>query len=1039
MRTRLEYAWRSCVTLAVLAALPAVADAQVKIESATFGGLRARAIGPSTMSGRIAAMDAVPEYPLTIYIGSASGGVWRSRDGGLRFEPVFDDHTMSIGAVKIDPSNHDVVWVGTGETWVRNSVSVGNGVFKSTDGGDSWEFMGLEDSERIARIAVDPLNGDRVFVCATGHLWDANQERGVFRTKDGGETWEKVLYMNEDTGCSDLSMDPHAPNILYAGMWEFRRWPYFFNSGGPNSGLYRSVDGGDTWRELTVGLPEGDKGRIAVAVSPPRPTRVYALVEAEETALYRSDDMGATWEEVNSSMNVTSRPFYFAYIVPDPVNPDRIYKPGFLLTVSDDGGESFTSPFSAGGFDVGSVHSDHHAMWVNPLNSEELILGTDGGIYFSYDHGGAWRHAKGLPVSQFYEISYDMEFPYNVYGGLQDNGTWVGPSRKSGGIMPSDWTLLNGGDGFHVFVDPSDPDFIYVEYQGGNLSRLQKSTGETKDIRPYPESEDTKLRFNWNTPLHVSQSNPGTLYMGAQFLYRTRDRGDSWERLSDDLTTNDPEKQKQEESGGLTTDNTSAENHTTIYTISESPVNPTVIWVGTDDGNLQVTRDDGANWRNVVRNVHGLPRHTWVSHVEASRHDGATAYVTFDGHRSGDMTTYLYRTRDYGETWESLVTEDIEGYTFVVKEDLERPDILFLGTEFGLYITLDGGGSWARYAADFPKVAVHDLAIHPRENDLIAGTHGRGIYILDDITPLRGLTPEVLEAELAILPTRASVQMIGGGQGPWFPGADEYVGRNPAEAASIVYYQARRHIFGDMKLEVFDAEGELITEIPAGKVRGINRVDWPMRMPAPKVPAASALVPVFEGPRVPEGTYTYKIVKGRNSYEGEVSLVPDPRSPHSPEDRQLQQRTALQIYDMLERLTYVVEAVVDLRDQARQHADSVGGGTARRLNDYADELEDFRVSVVSTGEPGLFSTDEQLREKLGALFGAVNGYAGRPTDSELARMENLGAELDGAEARFGDLTGEERLSDLNSRLEREGMETLQFMTPEEWEEERSGS
>ncbi len=403
------------------------------------------------------------------------------------------------------------------------------------------------------------------------------------------------------------------------------------------------------------------------------------------------------------------------------------------------------------------------------------------------------------------------------------------------------------------------------------------------------------------------------------------------------------------------------------------------------------------------------------------------------------MTTYLYRTRDYGETWESLVNEDIEGYTFVVKEDLERPDILFLGTEFGLYITLDGGQMWARYATGFPKVAVHDLAIHPRENDLIAGTHGRGIYILDDITPLRGLTPEVLEAELAILPTRASVQMIGGGMGAWFPGADEYVGRNPSEAASIVYYQAKRHIFGDMKLEVFDAEGQLITEVPAGKVRGINRVDWPMRMPAPKVPAASALVPTFEGPRVPEGTYTYKIVKGRNSYEGEVSLIPDPRSPHSAEDRQLQQRTALEIYDMLERLTYVVEAVVDLRDQARERADSVGGGTAGRLNDYADDLEEFRASVVSTGEEGLFSSEEQLREKLGGLYGAVNGYAGRPTDSELGRMENLGAELGEAEAQFAELTGEDKLSDLNSRLEREGMELLELKTLEAWEEERSGS
>ncbi|UCC72535.1 MAG: glycosyl hydrolase [Gemmatimonadota bacterium] len=1038
MSTRLEYVWRGCVLLAALLALPAVASAQAKIESAAFGGLRARPIGPATMSGRIAAMDAVSEYPLTIYVGSASGGVWKSDDGGLRFEPIFDDYTMSIGAIRIDPSNPEVVWVGTGETWVRNSVSVGDGVYKTTDGGDTWQHLGLEDSERIARIEIDPLDGDRVYVCATGHLWDANAERGVFRTTDGGATWEKVLYIDEDTGCSDLSMDPHAPNILYAGMWEFRRWPYFFNSGGPGSGLYRSVDGGDTWEELTVGLPEGDKGRIAVAVSPPRPTRVYAVVEAEETALYRSDDMGATWEEMNSSMNVTGRPFYFAYVVPDPVDPDRVFKPGLLLTVSSDGGKSFSSPFSSGGFDMGSVHSDHHAMWIDPNNNKDLILGTDGGVYFSYDGGIAWRHSRGLPVSQFYEISYDMEFPYNVYGGLQDNGTWVGPSRKSGGIMPADWDLLFSGDGFHVFVDPADPDFVYLEYQGGNLSRLQKSTGETKEIRPYPEEGETKLRFNWNTPIHVSQANPGTLYLGAQYLYRTRARGDSWARISPDLTTNDPQKQRQAESGGLTTDNTTAENHTTIYTISESPLNAEVIWVGTDDGNLQVTRDDGANWRNVVRNVPGLPRHTWVSHVEASRHDAATAYVTFDGHRAGDMTTYLYRTRDYGATWESLVSEDIEGFAFVVKEDLENRQLLFLGTEFGLYISVDGGQSWARYASDFPRVAVHDLAIQPRENDLIIGTHGRGIYILDDITPLRGLTPDVLEADLTILPSRPAVQLIGGGEGAWFPGNDQYVGRNPPEAASVVYYQKRRHIFGDMKLEVYDAEGELITTIPAGKVRGINRVDWPMRLPPPPVPPASSLVPVFDGPRVLEGTYTYKLIKGSDTYEGQLSLVPDPRSPHSAEDRRLQQRAALRIHAMIERLSYVVDAVIDLRDEARARAEAVGGGTARRLNDYADELEQFRGDLVSS-EVAIFSTEGQLRENLGGLYGAVNGYAGRPSEYQLERMENLSVELDEAEVRFSELTSQGRLEPLNSRLEREEVEPLVLKTREEWEAERGSS
>jgi photosystem II stability/assembly factor-like uncharacterized protein len=1019
-------------------AFPVLASAQVEIESATFGGLRARPIGPAVMSGRIAAIDVVSQSPLTIYVGSASGGVWKSKDGGLQFEPVFDDHTMSIGAVRVDPSNPDIVWVGTGETWVRNSVSVGDGVYRSTNGGSSWEHLGLEDTERIARIEVNPMNGDVVYVCATGHLWNANEERGVFRTEDGGATWEKVLYIDENTGCSDLSMDPHAPNVLYAGMWEYRRWPYFFNSGGPGSGLYRSIDGGDTWQELTSGLPEGEKGRIAVAVSPPQPSRVYALVEAENTALYRSDDMGATWEELNTSMNIVSRPFYFAYIVPDPVDPDRIYKPGFLLTVSNDGGKSFTSPFSSSGFSGGDVHSDHHALWVHPANNEYLILGTDGGVYFSYDHGGSWRLSKALPVSQFYEVSYDMEIPYNVYGGLQDNGTWVGPSRGAGGIMARDWEVINGGDGFHVFVDPSDPDFVYVEYQGGNVSRLQRSTGETKDIKPYPEEGEEKLRFNWNAPLHVSATNLGTLYLGAQYLYRTRDRGDSWDRISPDLSTDDPDKQKQDESGGLTIDNTTAENHTTIVTISESPVDATVIWAGTDDGNLQITRDDGANWTNVIDNVRGLPEATWVSHVEASRHDEATAYVTFDGHRTGDMTAYVYRTRDYGQTWESLASDDIDGYTHVVKEDLENPDLLFLGTEFGLYMSLDGGQSWAHFTNDFPRVAVHDLAIHPREHDLIIGTHGRGIWILDDVTPLRALTPEVLEADVALLPTRPNVQYIGGGMS-WFSGNDEFVGRNPSTAAAIVYYQKRRHIFGDLKVEIYDSDGALIRTIPGGKLRGINRVDWPMRLPPPKVPPASSLIMAFQGPSVPEGTYTYKLIKGKDTYEGQIELVPDPRSPHSPEDRQLQQRTALEIYDMLERLTYVVETVDEVVEQARARAEDSSDGTADRLNDYADELEEYKATVVSVSEGGIFGGDEKLREHLGALYGAVNGYAGRPTDSELGRMEILGRQLVEAEQTFAELTAESELRKYNSRLEDEGLEPLKLKTREEWNAEREGS
>jgi photosystem II stability/assembly factor-like uncharacterized protein len=1010
--------------------VPGAARAQTKIESATFGGLRARPIGPATMSGRISAVDAVPENPLTVFVGSAGGGVWRSRNGGISFEPVFDRYTQSIGAIRVDPSNPKTVWVGTGETWVRNTVSVGTGVYRSLDGGDTWDLMGLEHSERIARIAVSPEDGNVVYVCALGPLWNTGEERGVYKTTDGGKTWTRALYVDDRTGCADISMDPQDPRILYAGMWQVRRWPWTFTSGGPGSGLYRSTDGGTTWTRLTNGLPDGELGRIGVAAAPSRPNVVYAVVEAKESGLYRSDDLGETWQKVNTSGNIQGRPFYFGQVVVDPTDFNRVYKPGTNLTVSTDGGKTFSNPFIANAMG-GGPHSDHHALWIDPRNPHALILGTDGGVYFSYDRGNTWRLSKAIPVSQFYVVSYDMDVPYNVYGGLQDNGTWMGPSRSPGGIEPGDWANLFGGDGFHAYVDTKDPDYVYVEYQGGNLNRYRKSTGETKGIRPYAAEGEPKLRFNWNTPLHVSATVPGTLYLGAQYLYRTRDRGDTWERISPDLTTNDPEKQKQAQSGGLTIDNSTAENHTTIYTISESPKDPRVIWAGTDDGNLQVTRDDGGTWTNVASRVPDLPHGTWVSHVEASRFDGATVYVTFDGHQLGDMATYAYRSRDYGATWQRLGAEGLEGYAHVIIEDLENQNLLFLGTEMGLFISIDGGATWARYETDFPKVAVRDLAIHPREQDLLIATHGRGIWILDDITPLRGLTVAALDSDLVILPTRPAVMTVGSGVQA-FPGNDEFVGQNPPEAASIVYYQRRRHVFGDMRVEILDANGDVLTTLGAGKLRGMNRVDWPMRLPMPKMPAATSLAPVFQGPLVEEGTYKFRIVKGSKTYEGSVTLVPDPRADYTAEDRQLQQRTALALYGMLERLTYVVEATTDLRDQARRAADSTRGGTARNLRRLADSLEAFRTSLVATSEAGQLSGDEKLREHLGNLFGSVNGYAGKPTGSELERLDILRGQLDDAVARFGRMTGETRLAPLNRSLQSGGHAPLTVLSEDAW-------
>ena len=687
-----------------------------------------------------------------------------------------------------------------------------------------------------------------------------------------------------------------------------------------------------------------------------------------------------------------------------------------------------------------AVHSDHHALWINPDNTHELILGTDGGVYMSYDRAAHFRLIKALPISQFYEVSYDFDRPYNVFGGLQDNGSWMGPSQSAGGIENKDWTLVGQGDGFHTYRDPEETDMIYAEFQGGNLTRYHLATGESKEIRPLPGEGEEDYRFNWNTALHLSPSTPGTLYYGGQYLFRSPDRGESWQKISPDLTTNDPQRQRQMETGGLTLDNSTAENNATIYTISESPKNSKVLWVGTDDGLVQVTRDGGESWTNVTANIPDLPEGLWVSHVEASSHEEGAAHVSVDGHRSGDMDTYLYRTTDFGSTWESIVSEGIESFAHVVAQDPVNPDLLFAGTEFGLYVTLDGGNRWARFKGGLPPVPVRDLDIHPRDHDLIVGTHGRGIYILDDLTPLRALTAETLEANLALLPARDAVMAVSGGMS-WFTGSDEFSGRNPPEAASIFFYQKKRHIFGDLKVEIYDSEGELITTIPAPKVKGLNRADWPMRLPPPKLPPATNLVFVFQGPRVPEGTYTYKLIKGKDTFEGTVNLVADPRSPHSAEDRKLQQETSLELYAALEGLTYVIDTLIDVRDQAKGRAEEAGGkgGLAKNLETYADELETFRGSLVSTAETGWISGDEKLREKMGNLFGGIVNYDGRPTQSQIDRKDVLIGQLTTAEARFGELTTSRELTSLNSQLEGKGLEAITVMSREEWEENQESS
>ena len=1027
----------------ILLAGHASAQTPVKVDSETISGLGARNIGSAAMSGRIAAVAAVQEGPrLTVYVGAASGGVWKSVNGGTTFKPVFDKQPVqSIGAITIDPKNPKVIWVGTGEAWTRNSVSIGDGIYKSVDGGDSWVNLGLPESERIAKILVDPTESNTVYACVPGQLWSDSDQRGLYKTTDGGKAWVKVLKgANASTGCSMASLDPQNPKTIYAGMWDFRRQGWTFRSGGngpdapSGSGLFKSSDGGASWTELDAngakGLPAKPWGRVAVTVAPSKPNVVYAFIEAAvpKNGLYRSDDGGKTWEARDRSQLMIWRPFYFANLIVDPKNENRLYKPDLSLIVSTDGGASFSNI-------GGGAHGDFHDVWIDPVNTDHLITGDDGGLWYSYDAGNKWWKAENLPVSQFYHVSVDLDRPYHVYGGLQDNSSWVGESEYPGGITNSRWENMYGGDGFWMFIDPADPDYLYAESQGGEIGRVNRRTHETRNVKPLPRYREGKLRYNWNTPIHVSATRKGTIYIGAQFLFRSRDFGQTWDRISPDLTTNDPAKQQQEQSGGVTVDNSSAETHTTIFAIAESPKNPNVVCVGTDDGNLQLTRDGGKTWTNVARGIKGLPPQAWVSSIDAGHFDEGTVYATFDLHMFGDLRPYAYRSGDYGKTWSALVAPDspVRGYAHVIKQDLANPDLLFLGTELGLWVSLDGGKQWAHYkGGDLPAVAVRDLAIHPRDHDLVIATHGRGIWIVDDITPLRALTPATLASNAVFLKARPIVQRVPA-QGGWANGDAAFVGPNPPGDAVITYYQKKRHIFGDLTIEVLDQTGRQVGTVPSSKRRGLNRVTWAMRLPPPKVPsAASVAFGAAFGPRLLPGTYTVKMSKDKDTYTTPLLLVPDPRTKHTPAERQAQFDLAMKLYNLLGTMTFAVDRMNGVRLALDDRAGKLpaGDSLATRLGAASAAVDELRRKIVATKEGGMITGEERLRENLADLYGNVVFYEGRPSATQVERADAIERELADVVAAFDGWAAKE-LGGLNAALGTKQLEPIRVLTREQ--------
>ena len=1002
---------------------------QVPTSDISFGDLRARSIGPATMSGRISSLDGVSRNPQTLYVGAASGGVWKSISAGARFTPIFDDYNQSIGDIAIDQQFPDTVWVGTGEPWVRNSVSVGDGVFVTTNGGRTWTHKGLSESEHISKVLVHPTQSNIVYVAVQGRLWSDSEERGVFKSEDFGQTWEKVLYVDEKTGAADLTISQSNPDILFAAMWEHRRYPDYFTSGGKGSGLYKSEDGGVTWKKLSQDLPKGELGRIAVEIAPSESLRVYATIECEEKeekGLYRSDDGGASWKLVNSDFNTTVRPFYFSRLFVDPNDKDVVYKGGLNAIVSDDGGEKFRVIESG-------VHSDIHDFWVNPKNSDHVLLGTDGGVYRSLDGAYLFEHFRNLPLAQFYQISVDNATPYNIYGGLQDNGSWYGPSRTNlGGIRNSDWKLSYYGDGFYSYRHPVDETIIYSESQGGSVARHNKLDGQSKNISPIPEGEDEKYRFNWNTPIHLSEHQPDRIYVGAQYLFRSEDRGDSWTRISPDLTTNDPDRQRQASSGGLSIDNSTAENNTTIYVIEESRRNDRIIWAGTDDGLIHVTSDGGASWANVTPNIPGLPEGLWVSSIQASKFDDRVAYATIDGHRSGDQDIYVYKTFDLGATWNRL-TMGIEGYAHVIKEDLVNSNIIYLGTEQGLFISLDQGDSWKKFKNGLPPAPVHDLALPQNEDDLVVGTHGRGIYILDYLTPLRTLTSSMLGETLTFFNQKPTISKTPGFAQP-FTGAGEFVGQNPSDVGTISYYMKRRHTFGKMSLDVYDQEGNLIVNLPAGKSKGINIVSLPLRLKQPKSAPTmnrTALIGSAFTPSINEGTYKVVIKKGKEEYVTDFSLLSDPNSSYSAEGKAKQKEVSLTLYNMTNQLGYIYYSLQDLHRGLQDRMASDQWTDHDQVAQLAVDAEAYKNSLVSL--EGDFYVDEgeaNIREDISNLALYVGQYPGMPSQGQMKKCEELVGRMSKVQAQYDKII--ERLDGVNAVLEGMGISGVELKSMEDF-------
>ena len=952
-----------------------------------YGNMNARQIGPAVMSGRISDMENHPTNPKVIYTGTAGGGVWKSDNAGTTFRPIFDDHSQSIGAVELDPNDPDnVIYVGTGEPWPRNSVSIGDGLYKSVDGGKSWKNIGFKNSERISDVIVNPDNSNEIYVGVLGALWSDSEERGVFKSSDGGETWKNILYVNESTGSADLTIDPNNPNIIYASMWEFRRGPWFFESGGESSALYKSIDGGESWGKIHNGFPVGKLGRLAIAVAKTDSNILYTVIEAEkddDKGLYKSFDGGESWEQVNNDFGITVRPFYFSRIVVDPKNADIVVKAGLYGSISKDGGKTFQ--------DLGFMHADIHDIVFDINNSDLLYVGTDGGVYRSWDKGVTMEIVENLPLAQFYHVTVDDKEPYNVYGGLQDNGSWYAPSFANGGISAKHWSPVGQGDGFRVYKHPTK-NIIYSEMQGAeNVWRYDVDNNRVKTIQPLEVEGYEKYRFNWNAPISTSFHKPDRFFIGSQYLHVSDDMGDTWKIISPDLTTNDKSKQTQAESGGLSMDNSGAENHTTIFTIAESPIDENVIWVGTDDGNVQLTTDGGKSWKNLTSNINSVPDNTWVYHIEPSVHDLGTAYVVFDGHTTGDMNPYALKTVDFGMNWKNIIpSNDVYGFTRSIQEDYENPDLLFLGTEFGLYISINGGDTWNKFEKNVPPVAIHHIELQKNTNDLVLATHGRGIIIIDDISPLREINKESLSQKLYFFKDDNYIISDLGGFTDSFGRETQFFGPNSNLNAQIKYLLPKRHTFGKMTMEIFDENGKSVINLSPGKSKGMNFVSWNYRMKQPKVAKGKTLARGgLSSPRVKEGKYKLVITKGKDSFTKSMYIKDDPNTDLDSDEKKLKHDTTMKLYNLSEELAYTVYTIDEILS-----SDNFKKGTKNKLQTLKESL------VITTGDNYVGMAKNELREDLLDLFSKISASYDKPSQNDMDNLNLVVEEYDNLKSEY---------------------------------------